>query len=305
MNPADTAFDAVEAAARQGGGWCVRLPHHVLAWVPAGHRRLVVSFDNLSALRDDGPRWPWGYSFLAAGGWDVLGVMIRRKDWFRDPALWAALERLRDDGLFRRYDHVAMYGSSMGGFGALTFAPLAPGCTVLALAPQTTLAEDLAPFETRYRWGRAQGDWAGPWRDAAEGAKAAGKVYLGFDPAQPLDRAHVQRLAAVRPVLLPMPHLGHKLPPALSRMGLLKPLAEAALTGGLTGPGFYRLFRGRRNSVPWLAGLIERAGRRHPAAARALADRLITERPHWKLRQARRALDAAGPAPVNSDSGPT
>ena len=294
--PRPDPFAAVTEAAARLGGFVIDLPWHVVAWLPRGHGRMAVSFDNLASVRE-ARRMPWGDGFLAARGWDVLGVMIKQKDWFRHPALLDALEGLRDEGFFARPRAVSMYGSSMGGFGAATFAGLAPGCTVLAFAPQSSLAKSLAPFETRYKYGRSLGDWTGRYRDGAEGIRAAGRAYLAYDPALPPDAAHVARLAGPNVTPLPMPHLGHKLPPALNRMGILKPLSETALAGTLEPAEFHRLYRARRASVPWLVSLFKRAGRSGHAglALRQIARLPPDQAQHWKLKQLRRALETDAP----------
>lgn len=273
------------------GGWFIDRPNHALSWLPGRGERLVVTFDNLAALRDTENRSPWGQGFLAAQGWDVLGVMAKRNDWFRDLPLWTALEGLRDDGFFRRFAAVSMYGSSMGGFAALAFAPLSPGCTVFALAPQSTLCAIRAPFENRYRQARAFTDWSGPWADAATGLASAGQVFIAHDPHVPQDAAHMARLMAPNVLTLRMPHLGHKLPPALQKMKILKPLSTEALSGTLTAARFARLFRARHGSMPWKTALIERArAKGHLRLARALAESLMQDTPHWRLRHQLRAM---------------
>jgi len=115
--------------------------------VDRGAERLVVSFDNLSSVRDPAlDRGPWGYEFVRKAGWSQLGILAFRPDWFRDPALFAYLEGLRDSGFFARFRDVAFMGTSMGGYGACAFSSLAPGCTVIAFSPQSTLDERLVPW---------------------------------------------------------------------------------------------------------------------------------------------------------------
>lgn len=65
------------------------------------------------------------------------------ENWYRDAALITRLERLRDDGFFRGYGRVIFSGASMGAFAACAFAPLAPGCTIIAYSPQSTLHPDV------------------------------------------------------------------------------------------------------------------------------------------------------------------
>lgn len=276
------------------GGFMLEMDHHVLTWLPGRGERLVVSFDNLAAVREMDDRIIWGQKFLIAQGFDVLGLQIKRRDWYRDAQVIGALTDLRDDGFFRRFPAVSMYGSSMGGFAALAFAPLAPGCTVMAFAPQRSLDPALCPYETRYRHARQTTDWSLPFGDAAQGLRAASRAYIAFDPTQPEDRAHAAALDAPHVTFLPMRHMGHKLPPGLLKMGLLKPVSLAAFEARLELPAFARLMRARRDSMPWRADFLARCkARGHYRLGLALAEKMMADRPHWKIRHQKKELAAA------------
>lgn len=280
--------------AADAGGFMLEMEHHVLTWLPGRGERLVVSYDNLAAVRELDDRIIWGQHFLQAQGFDVLGLQIKRRDWYRDPELIGALTDLRDDGFFRRFPAVSMYGSSMGGFGALAFAPLAPGCTVMSFAPQRSLNPRLCPYETRYRHARQTTDWSLPFGDAAEGLQAASRVYIAFDPTLQDDRTHAAALAAPNVTFLPMRHMGHKLPPGLLKMGLLKTISQAAFEARLDLPEFARLMRRRRESIPWRADFLARCrARGHLRPGLALAERMMADRPHWKIRHQKKELAAA------------
>lgn len=285
-------FAEARALAAAAGGFVIDLPNHLLVHIPppggpAG-RRLVVSFDNLASPRSQPPHLPWGHALFGKEGWGVLGVLARQGDFLRSEPLYDALERLAAQGLFASYGAVSMYGSSMGGYGAATFARLAPGCTVLAFAPQSTLDRDRAPFERRYPYAARMFDWKGRYSDAAEGIGAAGKAYLLYDPAVPEDRLHVRRLLAAKPdaIALRCPFMSHKLPPALLRMKLLKPVALEGLAGSLTPKGFYRAIRARReNTAHRLRVIAAAVARGHlPLAERAVRKSIVTA-PNWKLRK--------------------
>lgn len=280
------------------GGFVQDLPNHVLSFLPNGGRSLVIAFDNLAATREVQDRTAWGQKFLLDSGHDVLGVQIKRRDWYRDADLIRALVALRDDGFFRGYSRVATFGASMGAFAALAFAPLAPGCTVMAFAPQRSLNLHLCPWEKRYRFARtAYWDDALAFGDAAEGLRAAARAYIAFDPRLSEDRKHAASLSGPQVTFLPMPHLGHKLPPALLKMGLLKPLALAALDGTLDPGSFSRLMRARRSSMPWTADLLQRALKRgHLRLGLRAAEKEMADRPHWKIRHLLNAYQAAGPS---------
>lgn len=288
------AFALQRQRAADLGGFMLELDHHVLTFLPGQGKRLVVSFDNLAAVRETEDRIIWGQKFLMAQGHDILGLQVKRRDWFRDRQIIDALTGLRDAGFFRAYPAVSMYGSSMGGFGALAFAPLSPGCTVMAFAPQRSLDTALCPYETRYRHARLTTDWSLPFGDAAQGLQAASRVYIAYDPALPDDVAHARALEAPHVTFLPMRHMGHKLPPALLKMGLLKTISQAAFEARLELPDFARMMRARRDSTPWRADFLARClARGHHRLGLALAEKMMADRPHWKIRHQKKELAAA------------
>jgi hypothetical protein len=182
----------------------------------------------------------------------------------------------------------------MGAYGAIAFAPLAPGCTVLAFAPQSSLDQSVAPFEDRYRWGRGLGDWTGQYCDAAESVPAASRIYIAFDPHLPQDAAHVARMMGPNVVPLALPHVGHKLPPALLKMNLLKSLSVEALTGTLTPSQFAQMYRARRGSVPWRVALLERALEKgHLTLGQRITDQILQHTDHRFFRRMKRQFRLA------------
>ena len=87
---------------------------------------------------------------IADNGWSHLGVFAGVPTWFRDQRLIDYLSNLKAEGVFRQYPNFALAGTSMGAFGALAFAHLAPGSTVIAFSPQTTLDQSIAPWDRRF-----------------------------------------------------------------------------------------------------------------------------------------------------------
>lgn len=280
--------------ATEAGGFCIELDHHVLTWLPAGRSHLVITFDNLAAVRESIDREAWGQKFLLPSGFDVLGVQIKRRDWYRDAGLIRALEDLRDAGFFRHYEKISLYGSSMGAFAALAFAPLVPGATIMAFAPQRSLDHALVPFEHRYDRAASNANWALPYGDAADGVKTAARAYIAYDPKLEEDRLHAAMLAGPNVTFLKMPGMGHKLPPALLKMGLLKRLSLAAFAGELELPEFHQMMRARHESMPWKIDLLKRAqARGHGDLALRVLSGLMTQKSHWKLRHLRGELQAS------------
>ncbi len=228
-------------------GFFQKFGDHAASFVNRGRHQLVVSFDNLS---DAGyPHYdisPWAEKFIREHGWSHLGIYAQGPSWFRDMRMIEFMEKLRDDGFFSRFERVSMIGTSMGGFGALTFSSLAPGATVVALSPQSSLHPDLVPWETRFGKGRKQ-NWDLPFSDAATQLSALNKAYVLYDPFEQNDVRHIARLPQERLVHLKGFGFSHKSAILLRRIGKLKFVMERAITGQLTESEFYRNIRERKN----------------------------------------------------------
>ncbi|PQV55941.1 hypothetical protein LX70_02826 [Defluviimonas denitrificans] len=228
-------------------GFYERLGEHALSFVERSTQQLVVSFDNLS---DAGYPYhdvtPWGEKMIRENGWSHLGVYSRGPSWYRDARIIARLEKLAADGFFARFDRVALIGTSMGAYAALAFADLAPGATVVALSPQSTLDTGIVPWETRFVKGQAR-DWTLPRADAATTLGGVGKAYVLYDPFFGPDVAHIARLPQDRLVHLRAPGLGHKSAVVLRRMEKLRKVMEAAIAGTLTPVGFAAMIRNRKD----------------------------------------------------------
>lgn len=228
-------------------GFFQKLGDHSVAFVDRGAHQLVVTFDNLAEA--GGKRYdrePWAAKFCADNGWSHLGIFAQPPSWFRDARLISYLEDLRDRGFFEGFERVAFCGTSMGGFGALTFCDLAPGATVMAFSPQSSLHADLVPWETRFSKGRRQ-DWSLPYSDATEHTKHASKAFIVFDPLHKSDRDHFYRFRGDNIVGLHGIGLGHKSALVLRRMDRLKPVMKGAIEGSLTPLEFYKLIRARKD----------------------------------------------------------
>ncbi len=259
-------------------------------------RRLVVTFDNMKSRDAPTPRIPWGFEFLEQKGVSHLGVMMNaRNDWFRHHQLWGLFNRFQRKGFFEAFDDVLFYGSSMGGYGALTFARAAPGARVLAFVPQTSLRVEDVPGETRWRDAMARGDWDNPaYRDGADGIAQARQVQVFFDPYDVQDRAQVMRLTGPQVELFPVPFTGHKTPRILRHMGLLNKTVTAALEGRLNRADFMRDLRVRMDCQPYVRLLIHRAlDTGHPALAHAALERARERHPEWTVLPMRRKVRAA------------
>lgn len=255
--PQDWAGIAAMLAGKDG--WFREGEAHSFLYVPRGSDTLVVTFDNLDiAMEKREDRRPWGFSFIEKQGWSMLGVMANGWTWYRDPWVHEQFDDLATSEFFDRYKRVVFYGASMGGYAACAFSPARPGCEVVAISPQSTLDKTLVPWETRYStaWDR---DFSGPYGDAAEVSKEAGKVTILYDPYEPLDAGHVARFGHDNVVKLRTPLMGHRLGSSLQQMGILAPITVGALNGTLTEAEFYRLIRARKTFGRYHKELFRRA----------------------------------------------
>ncbi|SFG13079.1 hypothetical protein SAMN04488020_101257 [Palleronia marisminoris] len=240
---------------------------------------LVVTFDNLDiAMEKRDERRPWGYSFIEAQGWSMLGVMADGWTWFRDVAVDEAFLRLSRDRFFDRFSRVIFYGASMGGYGAAAFSAAAPGSTVFVTSPQSTLDKAVVPWEMRYKtaWGR---NFSGPFGDAAAASRTAKAVHLLYDPYVAADAAHAARFTGRNVLHWPCPLLGHRLGSSLHQMGALKEITVAAIEERLDRQSFYRLLRKRRDLPRYQRELVHQAVERgHPELALKVCNHVLARR---------------------------
>lgn len=228
-------------------GWYHRSGEHAASFVDRGKAQLVVSFDNLSDAGYPHPDIePWAAKFVRDNGWSHMGVYARGPSWYRDADLISFLEKLGDDGFFAKFDRVAMIGTSMGGFAALTFSSLCPGATVVALSPQSTLNTALVPWENRFAKGRAR-DWGLPYSDARTQMETLGQAYVVYDPFFEPDKRHVMRLPQDRITHLKGFGFGHKTAVVLRRMDQLKFVMREAIRGTLDQGTFGVVARARKD----------------------------------------------------------
>lgn len=252
--PEHLLFDATEYTRQKN--FQISLQSCRLDYTAAGDI-LVISFDNAGAPHRDRPdRKAWGHKFLIEQGYSVLGVIAGTSDWYRGEDLHHALLALREQGFFKSFRHVALIGSSMGGFAATAFASLAPGCTVVSFNPQSTLRRCLVPWDRSHPNGMKR-PWSGLFHDGAVEVRAASLAYIFFDPFHQLDRRHAKRYQGDNIRLIKAPMLGHGLPHAYLELGLLKDIMRGGISGSLDEAWYYRELRKRRNLPKYYKSFIE------------------------------------------------
>ncbi len=231
---------------------------HSFLYIPRGDT-LVVTFDNLDiAMTKRKDRRPWGFSFIEAENWSMLGVMANGWTWFRDGAVSQEFDRLRDSSFFEQFSRVVFYGASMGGYAAAAYSGAAKDATVVAISPQSTLDKSVVPWEMRYKksWER---DFSGPYGDAALASQQAKIVHLMYDPYIVADAAHAARFTGANVTHWRCPLLGHRLGTSLSQMGILGEITRKLIADELDKHTFYRLLRNRHDFPRYQRELANRA----------------------------------------------
>jgi Sulfotransferase family len=290
---ADHVDDFVERCLR-GRPATLRVPAHRMDFIPGGPV-LVVSFEPAATGKVDldAPRPAWAQALVRERGHSLLGVKRETTNWYRTPELHALFLALKRAGFFVGFEKVLFCGPSMGGYAALAFASAAPGCTVLAFHPQTTLAPGLVWFDQRFAGDRAA-LWQGNFVDGADGARAAQRVYVCYDPYQIKDRLHAERLPRENLVRLRLPFAGHATSQALHTLGLLGHVIDGALAQTLDEPEFRRMALARDRLADYHCRLAER-GRWLPRRQRHLARALDLQPGHVRASLLDRVLCAGSP----------
>jgi pimeloyl-ACP methyl ester carboxylesterase len=254
---------------------------------------LIVTFENLDHVFERGvDRMPWGFGFVAANGWSMLGMMAHGFTWYRDEDVYAFFDELRDSGFFKRFRRVVFYGASMGGYAAAAFSAAAPGATVITISPQATLSREIAPWETRYRKAWRQ-DYSTRYGYGPEMIAKAERMYLFYDPVAPLDAMHAALFSGDNVMKLRCRYFGHRIASILLRLGVLKPVILDCVDGTLSPTGFYASLRGRRDDTKYQRAMLDRlqdAG--NPARVAALCRAVLARRGAPRFRAALKAAEA-------------
>jgi hypothetical protein len=260
---------------------------------------LLVTFETAQSLRARPDGLPEGYAVAKAHGWSHLCLIAEGPTWYRDPAVYGFFDRLVDDAFFEDFDRVVFYGAGQGAYAACAYSVAAPGATVLAVQPVATLDPSVAGWDPRHAEQRRLcfTDRYGFAPDMTDGAA---RVFLLFDPEQQLDAMHAALFARPHVTALRCRRLGAKIEAALSNIGILTPLVEAACEGRLTPAVFHNLYRGRRSYGPYLRALAADLDANDRALLAGLLARNVTSRmqaPRFRQKLTQLAADGVGLPP--------
>jgi hypothetical protein len=267
-----------------------------------GGTSLLVSFENADTILDkseDG--LPMGMSLAESHGWSQLTLLSHDRSWFRDQAVYDYFDRLVDDGFFDDYEEVLFFGAGSCGYAATAFSVTAPGASVLALAPQATLAPEHASWDKRFFNQRHQ-DFTSRYGYAPDMCDAAKEMFLIYDPHVEQDAMHAALFNGANVTRLRARHLGPNPDIALESLGILDNLIEALMDGQLTQSLFSRLFRARHQNRNWLLQLLYHLQRNNqPYRVARLCQHVLHSRngPRFRkaLHEALQSLEKQGVAP--------
>jgi hypothetical protein len=193
----------------------------------------VVSFSGIGSQPGLEPRFEFIQSCSLGGSNHVIVVRDMRRTWYSKPGLVDAIHqsvRAFAEGLAIR--HLLGVGNSMGGYGAILFAPLLGFRQTVAFVPQFSMHPDVVAEQRWRRWRRQlDGNLALGLTDALQ--NAPGETWIIHDSGG-LDPLHIEKF----PVLDNLHHLivdksSHGVAADFRAAGKLQPFMKAALAGDL------------------------------------------------------------------------
>ncbi|MGO4908195.1 phosphoadenosine phosphosulfate reductase [Pseudorhodobacter sp. W20_MBD10_FR17] len=239
---------------------------------------LVISFDRLEDIQALEPgKMPHIFGQATQNGWSHLSMISEGETWYRDPAVYAYIDKLVDEAFFDGFDKIVFYGAGVGAYAAAAFSVAAPGCTVLAVQPRATLDPEIAGWETRFTGARRLNftDRYGYAPDMVEGAN---QMFTVYDPYCRLDAMHVALFHKPFVTKLKARFLGEKTADSLANMGLLPKLVKEACEGKLTAKSYSKHWRERRSFGAYLRLILRACTEAGHTTREAMICRSVTSR---------------------------
>ena len=240
---------------------------------PATDGRIIVTFPDL--IHPTGENAPgWGVGFLSKRGASVLAVTFAKATWYQSEGFFDVLDAAR---AFVGPDVViTAYGSSMGGYGALLAGKRLHADRVVALCPQFSIEQDVAPFELRYR---EQAKLIGRYNFNVKRELTDHIDYFTvFDPTHRIDRRHVALFPKTRnwhSVVLP--GAAHGVLQTIIDLGAKETLFEL-LNGNMDARGFRTALRTGRSSSARYTRRMGNLCAAHPRLAKENALKTFIDR---------------------------
>jgi hypothetical protein len=203
-----------------------------ISFAPGSGKNAVVSFAGVG-LSFGGIQKEEFAKSLETSTSDAYYVKDKLRHWYFECAD-KVTETVNRSLLARNTKSTTCIGNSMGGFGAIYFAPHLLNCrTAAAFVPQSSVNTAIVPWEKRWMEWRASLA-PGNGLDAARSLdpKVSYSVFIGLHNR--FDTLHVRRLLKQSPdsfTAYGLPDSGHDAATHLKRLGVLKPLLLALRSG--------------------------------------------------------------------------
>lgn len=217
----------------------------------------------------------FGEAFFLKRRLSAVHFISNWNHWWQTGELEEAVSRLRAAGILDHRRKLRLYGSSMGGYAALSRSALFQPTEILAISPQYSIDGSVVPFEKRWRRYARAVTFAHDDMDG--GLDRQARIFYVVDPHFRADAQHLRLLEQHRPVEIVSISLAeHNTVRALEEIGLGTRLVTEFARDELDPAALRRDYRARRagSSLVWYGlarALVERgrSGWAWPAASLA------------------------------------
>lgn len=222
----------------------------------------------------------FGEAFFLKRRLSAVHFISNWNHWWQTAEVEAAVAQLRAAGILDNRRHLRLYGSSMGGYAALSRSALFQPTEILAISPQYSIDAAVVPFEKRWRrYARAV---TFSHDDMARGLDRRARILYVVDPLFRADAQHLQLLQRLRPVEVVAISLAeHNTVRALEELGLGTRLVAEVAGGAFSPAALRRDYRACRagSCLVWYGlarALLERGRSGLALPAASLAAHLVT-----------------------------
>ena len=204
--------------------------------------RVVVTFDTWRDASERRYPVPYASAFLAKRGIPHVHLFANWNHWYQVDDMDTAIDVIAAETA--GFGERIVYGSSMGGFGALQFGGRLGATQVIAIAPQFSMDRRKVPEEHRFsddvrllraRWeARVPGSPRGAEfiHDDIASAALPERTVVIYDPLHPVEAEHVRHIAEHHAIeRVHVRNSNHWPDKALRDAGLLPTVIEGVMDG--------------------------------------------------------------------------
>lgn len=190
-------------------------------------------------------REAWGGGYFRYRDVSYIGIKPSWNNWYIAPTLDKVLDEIKP--VLDKYSTIITYGSSMGGFAALTYADFLGASKVISFCPQSSRIPEICPWETPSNAELSRLDTESVYADAVGKYKNTKEVYVFADLYEDRDRRHVDRLKESNVTIINTPFIGHSIPAYLHALGVFTTLPIEIMNDDFNKIEFIKKLRNRRN----------------------------------------------------------